>query len=67
LHALACRELYRLAEVNRAGKAYDWEFNEWVHGRTGRPMGKCFQAWSAASYIRACHELEMDPSGDRSE
>ncbi|MBK6688942.1 MAG: HAD-IIB family hydrolase [Deltaproteobacteria bacterium] len=67
LHDLACRELYRLAEVNRAGKAHDWEFNEWVHGRTGRPMGKSFQAWSAASYIRACHELEMDPSGDRSE
>ncbi|MCC7385819.1 MAG: HAD-IIB family hydrolase [Deltaproteobacteria bacterium] len=67
LHDLACRELYRLAEVNRAGKIYEWEFNEWVHGRTGRPMGKCFQAWSAASYIRACHELEMNPSELRAE
>jgi glycogen debranching enzyme len=22
-------------------------------------MGKRFQAWSAASYIRACHELQL--------
>jgi glycogen debranching enzyme len=25
-------------------------------------MGKAFQAWSAASFIRACQEVEMDPS-----
>ena len=57
LHDLACRELLRLAKANYAGKIRSWEFNEWLHGRTGRPMGKCFQAWSAASYVRACHEL----------
>jgi hypothetical protein len=25
-------------------------------------MGKAFQAWSAASFINACHELHVDPS-----
>jgi hypothetical protein len=25
-------------------------------------MGKAFQAWSAASFIRACHETETDPT-----
>lgn len=59
LHTIACNELYRLAEVNRLGKAQEWEFNEWVHGQTGRPMGKAYQAWSAAAYLRACHELHL--------
>ena len=37
------------------------EFNEWHHGVTGRPMGKAFQTWSAASFLRACHDLHLDP------
>jgi sucrose-6F-phosphate phosphohydrolase len=57
LHDLACRELHRLASANREGKVHEWEFNEWLHGGTGRPMGKAYQAWSAASFVRACHEL----------
>lgn len=61
LHEVACRELVRLAQVNELGKNQEWEFNEWVHGQTGRPMGKAFQAWSAASFLRACHELDADP------
>jgi len=61
LRDVACRELLKLAQVNRLGKNQDWEFNEWIHSRTGRPMGKAFQAWSAASYIHACHELQMSP------
>lgn len=60
-HEVACRELLRLAELNRLGRDQEWEFNEWLHGQTGRPMGKAFQAWSAASFLRACHELEADP------
>ena len=56
---IAARELYKLAEINRRGKTCEWEFNEWAHSITGRPMGKRFQAWSAASYIRACHELQL--------
>lgn len=62
LHEVACRELYRLAEVNRLGRDREWEFNEWVHGQTGRAMGKAYQAWSAACFIRACQEIEADPA-----
>jgi hypothetical protein len=61
LYEVACRELLKLAQVNRLGKNQEWEFNEWVHSRTGRPMGKCFQAWSASSYIHACQELQISP------
>jgi glycogen debranching enzyme len=60
-HEVACRELMRLAEFNQLGRDHEWEFNEWAHGQTGRPMGKAYQAWSAASFLRACHELEADP------
>jgi sucrose-6-phosphatase len=60
-HEVACRELLRLAQLNQLGRDQEWEFNEWAHGQTGRPMGKAFQAWSAASFIRACQEVEMDP------
>jgi sucrose-6-phosphatase len=59
LRDVASRELVKLAELNRAGSVHQWEFNEWAHSRTGRPMGKRFQAWSAASFLRACHELEL--------
>ena len=61
LYEVACRELYKLAQLNHLGRNQEWEFNEWVHSRTGRPMGKCFQAWSASSYIHACQELQMAP------
>ncbi len=60
-HEVACHELLRLAQVNQLGRDGEWEFNEWVHGQTGRPMGKAYQAWSSASFLRACHELETDP------
>jgi sucrose-6F-phosphate phosphohydrolase len=56
---LACRELVKLAQLNRSGTRFEWEFNEWAHGETGRPMGKRYQAWAAAAYLRACHELEL--------
>lgn len=56
---VAARELFKLAMLNRQGKTDEWEFTEWAHGNTGRPMGKRYQAWSAASYIRACHELQL--------
>lgn len=61
---LARRELVKLARLCSQGVAYEWEFNEWHHGETGRPMGKSFQAWSAASFIKACHDLDLDPNGD---
>jgi len=58
----AAHELVRLARLNQLGRQSPWEFNEWVHGKTGRPMGKRLQAWSAASYLRACHEMHLDPA-----
>ncbi len=60
-HEVAVRELVQLARLNKLGRDQEWEFNEWAHGITGRPMGKAFQAWSAASFIKACHELETAP------
>ena len=49
----ARRQLEKLAEVNRLGIDEAWEFNEWCHGRTGRPMGYPHQAWSAGMYVYA--------------
>ncbi len=67
LHDLALLELVKLAQVNRAGAVHEWEFNEWVHGKTGLPMGKYFQAWSAAAYLRACQELHLAPDASHDE
>ncbi|QGJ71694.1 Mannosylfructose-phosphate phosphatase [Planctomycetales bacterium 10988] len=66
IHKLGMRDLARREAVNLArmcaqGVSHEWEFNEWHHGKTGRPMGKAFQAWSAASFISACHSLHLDP------
>jgi glycogen debranching enzyme len=58
--ALARRELVKLARLNAMGSQREWEFNEWHHGVTGRPMGKAYQAWSAASFLRACHDLHVE-------
>jgi sucrose-6-phosphatase len=67
LHDLACNELVKLAQVNRLGKTHEWEFNEWVHGTTGLPMGKAYQAWSAGAYLRACQELHLRPADSQDE
>lgn len=61
LKDLARRELVKLARLCEMGVAQKWEFNEWHHAVTGRPMGKVYQAWTAASFIKACHALDMDP------
>lgn len=45
--------LERLAEANRQGSRASWEFNEWMHGETGHPMGYAHQAWSAAMFLYA--------------
>jgi len=58
---LAKRELVKLARMCATGVAQEWEFNEWHHGVTGKPMGKAYQAWTAASFIKACHTCEVDP------
>jgi glycogen debranching enzyme len=49
----ASRQLDKLTEMNRLGKCGEWEFNEWHHGVSGRPMGYAGQSWSAAMYIFA--------------
>jgi len=55
---LASQELFRLSQVNEKGITSDWEFNEWVHGRTGRPLSKTYQAWSAAGFMQAYNDLK---------
>lgn len=47
-----------LAAANRLGVRADWEFNEWLHGETGHPMGYPYQAWSAGMYIYAYHAVK---------
>jgi glycogen debranching enzyme len=54
--------LNSLAELCKAGIDTEWEFTEWAHGQTGRPMGKAFQAWSAASYVAAYLRFQGDTS-----
>ena len=46
-------QLEALARMNRQGKRGDWEFNEWHHGVSGRPMGYAGQSWSTAMYLFA--------------
>ena len=50
--------LVSLAHANREGNAGDWEFNEWMHGERGHPMGYAQQAWSAAMFLYADRSVE---------
>lgn len=59
LKEMAIIELHKLALINQEGINEEWEFTEWAHGITGKPMGKSYQAWSAAQYISACHDLKI--------
>lgn len=54
----AARHLERLAAALREGRGEQWEFNEWHHGVTGRPMGAARQAWSAAMYLFAYESVD---------
>lgn len=38
-------------QIRNIKKAY--EFNEWLDGKTGKPQGEPYQAWSAGTYIYA--------------
>lgn len=52
----ARRVLVRLAKMNSIGQGdSEWEFNEWFHGLSGKPMGHVRQTWSAGMYMYA-HE-----------
>lgn len=51
-------ELHSLAQALRAGEE-PWECNEWLHGQSGQPMGKRFQAWSAGMFLYALHAVQF--------
>jgi glycogen debranching enzyme len=44
--------------MNRLGVRGEWEFNEWFHGVSGRPMGFPEQSWSAAMFLYAADAVE---------
>ncbi|MDQ7024185.1 MAG: glycoside hydrolase 100 family protein [Anaerolineae bacterium] len=50
--------LIKLATGAKEGADMDWGFNEWMHGKTGHPMGYDKQAWSAAMYLYAEHAVQ---------
>ena len=50
----AATALDSLAEAVKKGDR-PYEFNEWLHGRTGEPMGAHSQAWSAGMFLYARH------------
>lgn len=52
------RLLISLAKANQQGIREKWEFNEWMHGRSGHPMGFAQQGWSAAMYLYAEHAVQ---------
>lgn len=47
---LAKKELVKLAEAN---KINDWEFNEYLQGITGDPIGIPYQSWNMGMYMAA--------------
>ncbi len=46
--ARANLQKFRVRDLKQA-----YEFNEWLDGKTGKPKGEPYQAWSAGSYIYA--------------
>ncbi|SNB47350.1 glycoside hydrolase 100 family protein [Geobacter sp. DSM 9736] len=46
-----------LEGLARASSLNGWEFNEWLHGRTGEALGMPGQSWNAALYILAYQAL----------
>jgi glycogen debranching enzyme len=51
-------QLDKLTAMVRLGKREEWEFNEWFHGLSGKPMGYAGQSWSAAMYLFAANAVE---------
>lgn len=47
---IAEQQLEKLAEAN---KVNNWEFNEFLHGQHGTPIGVPYQSWNMAMYIKA--------------
>ncbi|NIM94015.1 MAG: glycogen debranching protein [Anaerolineales bacterium] len=57
--AEAEEQLVALAEANRQGLNQEWEFNEFLHGQTGRPLGAIGNAWSAGMYVYAYEAVKQ--------
>ncbi len=55
LEKLAKANLQKLdiSTVQKGRLKGKYEFNEWLNGRTGKPKGEPYQAWSAGMYIYA--------------
>jgi glycogen debranching enzyme len=53
-------QLQKLTALNRQSRqrGSEWDFNEWCHGLSGRPMGYAGQSWSTAMYIFAQDAVE---------
>ncbi|MBN2046996.1 MAG: hypothetical protein JW750_04050 [Anaerolineaceae bacterium] len=47
-----------LTRMVSQGRQEEWEFNEWFHGISGRPMGFGRQSWSAGMYLFAADAVE---------
>ena len=49
------QELELLAQANKLGNKQEWEFHEWLHGKTGKIgfSSAAFQGWSAGTYLFA--------------
>ena len=52
--AWKCLENFALAS-----RLNGWEFNEWLHGKTGEPMGMPGQSWNASLFLLACLSLRQ--------
>ena len=47
-------ELERIAGFN---KINNWQFNEWLHGLSGKPRGVKKQSWNAGVYLLAWQSI----------
>jgi glycogen debranching enzyme len=46
-----------LAKLARANRLNQWQFNEWLHGRSASPSGMPRQSWNAAAFLMAQRAL----------
>lgn len=51
----AMQALESVAHANKMGSNREWGFQEWLHGKTGKPEGRSnpYQGWSGGMYVYA--------------
>jgi glycogen debranching enzyme len=55
----AAAALDRLEAMNHLHRGEsEWEFNEWFHGQSGKPMGNAGQSWSAGMFLYAAEIMD---------